>query len=276
MLTIYVFNRICKKNEISDKNTFYSIGLFLFNPLYFMNGISAGHFDVVVGLCVLLAVYSIDESDQLKSGIYASLAFLFKFVGLVLLFPLIFTKRRVNWKLGIIAVAICGGAYLLGFILWGSIVFDPFLVHIFRNPEGSSIILFINKILGFNIIPFILPALIIGVIIISIYFYFKNNDISTYSLILVILFILILPVFWIQYCFWFFPLLIYWSINHKYKIRWLLIFSLAIFIIAVIFYYFPPFPSIPLYSVFTFLGALVIVLLIFLNRKKDENLLLRK
>lgn len=269
MLTAYVINRICKNNNVSDEATLtYCVALFLLNPFYIMIVLLAGHYDVTVGLCVLLAVYSIEKSDNIKSGIYASLAFLLKFVGLVLFFPLIITKKKVNWKVGITALVTCGGSYLLGFLLWGPSVFDPFIVQIFRNPEGSSILLFIKEKLGINIAPLIPAALVIAVVIVSIYLYFKNTDIITFSLILIILFMLVLPVFWIHYVLWFFPLLIYWAITHAYKLRWILGFLLVVLVTSLIFYWFVSTIYAP---VFVFLGVLVILLFLFLNRKKEKE-----
>jgi hypothetical protein len=271
MATAYVFNRICKNYNISDKGTLINcVGFFLINPFYFVIVGIAGHYDGIVGLCVLLAVYSVENAEQIKSAIYTSLAFLLKFVGLVLFFPLVFTKKKVNWKLGVMGFGICGLVYLVGFLLWGISVFDPFYTHLFRNPEGASIILFIKEVLGIDIAPLIPYALVVGMIAIAVFLYFENTDISTYSLILIILFVLILPVFWIHYCLWFFPLLIYWAITHTYKLRWLLTFTMAVLIVSFVFYwFFSSLPSVP--SIVTFLGGFVFVIFIFLNRKKGDK-----
>lgn len=272
MATAYVFNRICKSRNVSNKETLiYSVIFFLINPFYFMIVMIAGHYDVIIGLTVLLAVYSVENSEKIKGAIYASLAFLLKFVGLVLFFPLVFTKKKVNWKLGVTGIAICGLIYLLGYLLWGVFVFDPFYTHLFRSPEGSSILLFIENVLGIDIAPLIPYALIVAMVVLAVFLYFYNNDISTYSLVIIILFILILPVFWIHYCLWFFPLLIYWAITHTYELRWLLTFMISVLTLVFIFYWFFSSLPIPIYSIATFLGGLVFVLFIFLNRKKDEK-----
>ena len=270
-----MINKICKEHDVSDKLTlFYVLGWIIINPFYLETILIEGIYDVVVGLCVLLAVYCIDHSEQIKSGIYTAFAFLLKFIGLILAFPVVFMKKKINWRLGLVAVSIGGGIYLLGFIFWGTSVFDPFLTHLLRDPEGSSIFTFIYEVLGIDLSEYMIYLLIIGVVIVIVFFYFQNDDISTYSLILIILLILVLPVLFPHYVLWFLPLTLYWSIKHKSALKrtiilYFIVMGLILFgINAEIFN-----SRVRSYlSIISFIASAIFVIMIYLeNRKENLN-----
>ncbi|NVM28768.1 MAG: DUF2029 domain-containing protein [Candidatus Helarchaeota archaeon] len=266
LLTAYVINRICKEYNITDKSTIlFCVFFIILNPMYLSTTMLQGWYDGIVGLSILLAVYAIDHSKQIKSGIYAALAFLFKFIGLIVLFPIVFVKKKINWRTGITAASICGGLYLFAYLLWGNSAFYPFWLHLFRDPEGASIFVIIYDIFGIDLSKYIIYLLIIGVFIVIGFLYFQNNDISTYSLIIIILFILILPVFWGQYMLWFIPLAIYWSITHNYALKGTFSLYLCALILLLHFYYVTS-----IFTIITYILSLVFVLLVYLNRNKDE------
>ncbi len=268
IITGLYLNKMCKEHDVSRKSTLYYVfALILFHPLYWGITVISGHYDVTVGLCVLLAVYGIDHSNQLRSGIYSAFAFLLKFIGLILIFPLVFLKKKINWRIGVIFIAICGGIYLIGYFLWGVAVFEPILIHIYREPEGGSIFTFISDFLGIDSSLLIAMVLIAGMFVIAIFLYFQNTDICSFSLILILLFLLILPVVWLHYAAWFLPLAAYWSITHNGKLQ------------GTIFYYHIGGLIAALVSWFiaTWLGAIIFfgstaafVFLIYLFRNKGE------
>lgn len=267
LLTAYVINRICKEYDITDKSTIlFCVFFIILNPMYLSTTMIQGWYDGIVGLCILLAVYAIDHSKQIKSGIYAALALLFKFIGLIVLFPIVFVKKKINWRTGLVFASICGGLYLFAYLLWGTSAFFPWEAHLFaHSPEGSSIFAIIYDIFGIDLSKYIIYLLIIGVFIVIGFLYFQNNDISTYSLIIIILFILILPVFWGQYMLWFIPLAIYWSITHNYALKGTFSLYLCALILLLHFYYVTS-----IFTIITYILSLVFVLLVYLNRNKDE------
>ncbi|NVM52216.1 MAG: DUF2029 domain-containing protein [Candidatus Helarchaeota archaeon] len=268
LLTAYLINGIAKKHDVSRKSTIYfCIGLIIINPMYLAIVLIAGHYDVVVGLCVLLAVYALDHSEQIKSGIYTASAFLLKFLGLILIFPLVFKKKKINWRLGVTFIAISGGIYLLCYLLWGSSIFQPIITQILRVPKGGSILVFISEVLGFDV-GLILPYLfIIGAIIAAIFLYFRNTDTSSFSLILILCFLMILPTFYVHYGAWFTPLAIYWSITHNGKLQFTIILY---YIGALISGLISVFVVVWAGGVFLFCITGVFALAIYFNRNKEE------
>ncbi|MHA1426996.1 MAG: glycosyltransferase 87 family protein [Candidatus Helarchaeota archaeon] len=266
----FVINKICYKFEITDKSTIlYSLCFIMLNPFYWISGLMLGRYDIVVGLCVLLAVYAIDNAEQIKSGIYAAQAFLLKYVGLILLFPLVFVKKKINWRIGLLAIGISGAVYLFGFFLWGIVIFDPFIVHLTRDPGGQSIFTFIYDVFGIDLSKYLIYLLIIGVFIVACFLYFQNDDISTYSLILIICFILILPVFYPQYILWFFPLLSYWSIRHNYAFKRTIIMYMGIIgLVWIGTFYKIGYP--PILSIFSVIINGIFILLIYFENKKHK------
>jgi len=274
LLTIYLMNKICKKHNISNNTTIiFCVGWLLINPLYIGTTLIMGHFDILVGFCILLAVYSADQSEEIKSGIYTALVFLLKFVGLILAFPLVFMKKKINWRLGISALSISGIFYLFGFLFWGTSAFEPILYHIFREPSGSSIFLFFKEVLGIDLSPFIIPLLIIGVIIVIVFLYSQNNDLSTYSLIILICFNLILPVFYVQYLLWFLPLALYWSIKHNNALHRMLVLYFSVMYISVQLAIIPFLSELqPYFSILSFIMSVLFVIVLYLYRTKDKEL----
>ncbi|MFX1295230.1 MAG: hypothetical protein ACFFD2_10315 [Promethearchaeota archaeon] len=175
--------------------------------------------------------------------------------------------------MGIVIVSIGGSIYLLGFLLWGYNVFEPFLAHFTRDPAGYSIFIFINEAFGLDLSKYIIYFMIFGVFILIVFLYFKNDDISTYSLILIICFILVLPTFYPQYVLWFFPLLAYWSIKHNYALKRtiLLYFLVMILIWTWIFAFdFFGFPDIPYISIISFTISIIFVIMIYLEYRKKN------
>jgi len=268
----FVINKICYKYKITDKSSImFSLGFIFLNPYYLMAGLMLGRYDIVVGLCVLLAVYAVDNAEQLKSGIYTALAFLLKYIGLILLFPVVFVKKKINWRAGLVAVAISGAVYLFGFLLWGTTVFDPFIEQLLRDPGGQSIFTFILDTFGIDLSKYIVYILILGVFIVAIFLYFQNDDISTYSLILIICFILILPVFYPQYILWFFPLLIYWSIRHNYAYRATIVIYMGVIGLVWLGTFFN-IGNTPLLSIFSIIINGIFALLIYFENRRHKIL----
>jgi len=266
MYTAVIINKICKEYNLTKNSTLlYSLGLVALNPYYWQLVLVIGNVDVVVGLCVLLSVYCIKNSKQIKSGIYTLFAFLIKFIGIILFFPVVFTKKKINWKLGVIFISGFCGMYLLGFILWGQSIFNPFLNQLLREPEGTSISFYISSIFGINFSYFSIILSIIGIVFVIIFFYLKNNEIATYSILFIIYFILILPVFNPQYTLWYFPLVIYWSIIHDYALMRTITLYFPLILILLSFR-----EITPIFSILGFIISLSFMILIYLNRTRDK------
>ncbi len=223
IFTAYKLNELCKKYDLSQRSTIYfSLVIVMFNPFYIISLLVGGTFDVLIGLCILLAVIAIDENKQIRSGIYLALAFLFKYIGMVILLPLVFLKKKLNWKTGLIFGFIGGGVYLLGFLLWGPDILYAFTSQLSR----SDIFPYVAGILGISVNTLYLLLLVGGGIVLAIIAYFlssKNTDASSYSLIFLFVFLMILTltVRWVPpgAAAWLLPLLIYWSITHEGKFQ---------------------------------------------------------
>ncbi|MHA1264954.1 MAG: hypothetical protein ACTSRS_06920 [Candidatus Helarchaeota archaeon] len=217
--TGYFIHGLCKKYEVSRKSTLYYVfALILLNPVYLGSILASGHYDPVVGLCILLAVFSLQQSKQIRSGLYAACALLLKFLGLILIFPLVFLKKKINWKIGVIFLTLAGGVYLFGYYLWGTPVFQPFFDQIFRVPESGPIFI-LSQWLGISTGTLLTLAFIGGILIVIIFLYYQNTDFITFSLILILLFILVLPSVWVHYATWFLPLSVYWCLTHNGKLQ---------------------------------------------------------
>jgi hypothetical protein len=270
LYTGYLINGFCKKYNLTPGTTFYlCIAIIIINPVYLGTILISGHYDVVVGLCVLLAVYSLHHSDQIKSGIYTAFAFLFKFLGIILIFPLVIMKKKINWRVGVIFVALSGGIYLIGYLLWGPAVFQPFIDQLLRNPQGASILLVISDILGLDV-SILVPIIILGgILVVSIALYFLNTDIISFSLILILGFFLISPVIYVHYSTWFLPLAVYWSITHNGKLKMTLgLYHIGGLIAALALWFIAGWIS----SVIIFCITALYIIMIYLNRKKDDKI----
>ena len=260
-----LINKICRKYKVTNGNTLLYSGLIIVNPYYGVIVMVSGHYDVLVGLCVFLAVYSIERYAQIRAGLYIACAFLLKFVGLIILFPITILKKKLNWKTAVMAVGISGIIYLFGYFVWGTSVFFPFTSQLFREGSGSSIYAFFENILGIDLTPFIIPILIGGCAIVSIFLYFQNTDISTYCLILLIGFSLVFQTFYLQYTLWYWPLVIYWSITHKNALKWTMVLYFSIIGFPLYYYWWSPY-----LSIITFVASLIFIVLLFLNRERGN------
>lgn len=274
VLTAFLIHKICRDYGASRKTTIYFVFVVtLFNPFYLGITIISGHYDVTVGLVVLLAVYAIDKSEQIKSGLFCALAFLLKFIGLILVFPLVIAKRKINWRVGVTFAAISGGAYLIGYFLWGPSIFSIW-VHIFRSPEGGSIFTALSNFFNIDVSILVLLILLAGMIFVSVFLYFQNGDYSSFSLILILGFILVLPVIWIHYVSWFLPLVIYWSIKHNGKYQTTIgLYHVGGLIAGIVYmnYYWSGIGLEWIGSIIFLIITLGFIILIFFNRTKDDS-----
>lgn len=262
-----LINNFCKKYNVSNRSTLLYSGIIIVNPYYAIIVMVSGHYDVLVGLCVFFAVYSIERYKQIQAGLYVAFAFLLKFIGLVILFPITILKRKVNWKTLAIAGGISGIVYLIGYLVWGTSIFFPFTAQIAQAGSGSSIYVFIRDTFGIDLANYIIPILIGGCVMVSVFLYIENTDISTYCLILLIGFSIVFQTFYLQYTLWYIPLTLYWSITHKNALKWTIVLYYSIIIIPL--YYFWVDDRL---SIITFVATLIFIVLLFLNRNKGKEI----
>lgn len=223
IFTGYLINQLSKKHNASRKSTLYYVfALIVLNPVYLGSILVAGNYDVVLGLCILLAVITFHKAEQVKSGIYTALALLLKFLGGILIFPLVFLKRKINWKIGISFSVISVGVYLLGYIFWGNPVFQPFLDQVLAPDSAlNDILLKIATVLGIDVILLIIGILFMGAFVFALILYFMNTDGITFSLISILGFIMVLTLshVYVHYGTWFLPLAAYWCLTHNGKLQ---------------------------------------------------------
>jgi Glycosyltransferase family 87 len=113
------------------------VGLWLLNPFPWEQIAWFGYFDVLVALACVAAVHSLVTSKDGASGTYLALGILLKYMPIVILPFLVFSKRLFHFRL----LTFCVGVVILGLIVsvlaWGTSTFLPLRFAATRAPKWS-------------------------------------------------------------------------------------------------------------------------------------------
>jgi Glycosyltransferase family 87 len=113
------------------------VGLWLLNPFPWQQIACSGYFDVLVSLACVAAVHSLVNRKDGVSGTYLALGILLKYMPIVILPFLVFSKRRFHFRL----LSFCVGIVVLGLVvsvlIWGTSTFSPLTFAATRNPSWS-------------------------------------------------------------------------------------------------------------------------------------------
>src|SRR6516165_10403836 len=100
------------------------VGLWLLNPFPWEQIAYFGYFDVLVSLACVAAVHSLVSRKDSASGTYLALGILLKYMPIVILPFLVFSKRRFHFR----ALISCAGVVFLGLVvsvlIWGTSTFS--------------------------------------------------------------------------------------------------------------------------------------------------------
>ena len=109
------------------------VGLWLLNPFPWEQIAYLGYFDILVSLACVAAVHSLVNSKDSGSGTYLALGILLKYMPIVILPFLVFSKRRFHFR----ALISCAGVVFLGLVvsvlIWGTSTFSPLTVAVTRE-----------------------------------------------------------------------------------------------------------------------------------------------
>ena len=113
------------------------LGLWLLNPFPWVEIAYFGYFDVLVALACVAAVHSLLDKKDGVSGTYLALGTLLKYMPIVILPFLVFSKRRLHFRLLIfcVGVVICG--LIVSVLIWGTSTFLPLTFAATRYPHWS-------------------------------------------------------------------------------------------------------------------------------------------
>ena len=100
---------------------------FLFlSPYFWLESSVFGHFDVLIGVCMLGAVHSFRERREAHAGLWLAVGTLVKTFP-VILFPLfLLNGRRIHWRFAGTFAACMAVGYGVAYFVWGWEVFLPF------------------------------------------------------------------------------------------------------------------------------------------------------
>jgi hypothetical protein len=109
----------------------------LLNPFPWVEIAYLGYFDVVVALFCVAAVHSLIGKKDSRSGAYLGLGILLKYIPIVILPFLVFSDRRLHFRV----LSFCGGVVILGLglsvLIWGRSTFGPLLFAATRPSHYS-------------------------------------------------------------------------------------------------------------------------------------------
>jgi len=216
------------------------VGFILFNPYYWYSQVYVGFFDVIIGITILMSVLKTQQNKEIHAGIMGATGFLIKFTTISVYLPLFFGEKRIKWKLILSTTFIIGLIYLIYYLIWGSMVFLPIIEGSTRISKMFSIYRFIRGIEISNITnidalsPFIT---IIGLFVIFFFCKHYQYDLSTSALLSVLTFWVLFAVGSVQMIAWFFPLTIYWCIDHEHLLLPYVIEYLGAFSFFTILYF---------------------------------------
>lgn len=240
ILSYFIITYLLGKNYGSKARTLWLINVFSFVTIF------TYHTDLIVALAILLAYIAYTRNRFFMTGLYASIAFLFKPFSIVPLLPLVlkiihqsnikdFIKLTLGFTLSTVAV-------IQPFLLVDPSVFinKAILYHSYRYPQEYSlwaIPIYLTNY-DFTKIPYLLvwiwsPVLIIALATVAIQFIrardFSELNVLKYIIIISLLSLLINKVGNLNYFTWFLPLLVIYIVNTKlYSDRKFLTIYLAI------------------------------------------------
>jgi Glycosyltransferase family 87 len=113
------------------------LGLWLVNPFPWVEIAYFGYFDVLVGLACIAAVHSLVGKKAGVSGTSLALGILLKYMPIVILPFLVFSERRLSFRLltFCVGVVICG--LVVSVLIWGTSTFWPLTFAATRPPHWS-------------------------------------------------------------------------------------------------------------------------------------------
>jgi Glycosyltransferase family 87 len=114
------------------------VSFWLLNPFPWEQIAFYGYFDVLVSLACVAAVHSLVSSKHGASGTYLALGILLKYMPIVILPFLVFSKRRFHFRLLIFCAAVLISGLVVSVLIWGSSTFMPLIMAATRVPSGRS------------------------------------------------------------------------------------------------------------------------------------------
>lgn len=217
LISILFFNKI-----IPYKNKWKLI-IYAWNPLLHLETANGSHFDALVVLLVIIAIWALSSERPALAGGFFLLSFLLKYYPLFLV--VIYWKHLKRSGLTI---------FLCGLAVYGLlIVTEPQLIGgvlIFSQSwyfNASIFWLLVQFVQNFLISKFILG--IFFILILSKQALLPNNEPEpspVKALIIIGLFLLVSPTFHPWYIFWIFPFVL---LDNKFNFSWILLTGLLVF-----------------------------------------------
>ncbi|MHA1967678.1 MAG: glycosyltransferase 87 family protein [Candidatus Hodarchaeales archaeon] len=197
--------------------------IYAWNPLLHLETANGSHFDPLVVLIVLLAIWALKSDKPVLAGFLFLLAFLTKFYPILLLSA--FYKQL--GKRGLIVFFIGFSAYV-SLILLNLIGIQGLLTYVDEWYFNASMFWLLFELTK----DFILSKIIVGGVFLSILFIVtlkSQNDLNTsyrHAFIIIGSLLLLQPVFHPWYIFWLFPFLL---LEEKMKLSWIILSGTLIF-----------------------------------------------
>ena len=113
------------------------LNLWVLNPFPWLEIAYFGYFDVLVALACVAAVHNLIGKKDGVSGIYLAVGILLKYMPIVILPFLVFSERRLHFRL----LSVCVGVVVFGLVasilIWGTSTFLPLTLAAVRHPHWS-------------------------------------------------------------------------------------------------------------------------------------------
>lgn len=128
----------------SSKHANILLAILLINPLFWIFGIKFGINDTFLSGLTALAILCYIKDKHIVSGILFAIAVGFKFSPLFIIPFFIFSRHKINYKLGIAFGITTLFIFIYGYYLWGSSITYPFTFGADRESKHFSIFRFIR------------------------------------------------------------------------------------------------------------------------------------
>jgi Glycosyltransferase family 87 len=200
--------------------------LLLLNPFPWREIAVLGYFDVLVGLACVAAVHWTTKGRDWLSGAYLGLGILLKFLPIVILPFLAFSRGRAHFRL----IISCMGVVVFGLagsvLIWGMSTFTPLIFAATRGAAFSIYNLLASThspLRFFEDSPSVewldKPILLIGVLVLWAWCIFRRTDPAPSAVLGVLVTLLFYRVGWINYQMVLYVLLLYLAVLEWPRVR---------------------------------------------------------
>ena len=136
---------IIKQNKYLPEEYKYALYFtLLLNPLFWIFIVKFGTNDILMAFFVLVSIFFYKKQKDVVSGSLMAVAIAVKFIPLVMIPFLVFSKVRVRWNFAISLLLVLAAIFSISYMLWGGDLLHPFHMAGERSSKMLSIFRFLR------------------------------------------------------------------------------------------------------------------------------------